>query len=79
MPWLTKQDIPFNVHFGCLNDEQVDWINEKIIDVFPGVNAAELNAMLSFLKQSYACAETNLILVTMKQKNTYKHQIWGNQ
>ena len=37
-PWLKKQDLPFGFYFGALNDDQLDWIIDKLFHIFPGIN-----------------------------------------
>ena len=41
-PWLTKNDLPFNIPLGELKDDQLDCVVEKLVDNFPGVNQGVL-------------------------------------
>ena len=45
-PELRKHDIPFNVHFGSFNDDQLDEILRKIIHDFPGVDPGIISDVL---------------------------------
>ena len=69
-PELKKGDIPFNVHFGHFNDDQLEWITQKLVQNFPGKDMSVIFNIL--LPEAIIRISRDFLEVTqMKQMNTY--------
>ncbi len=68
-PWLTKRDIPFNVYLGYFDDDQLEWITQKIVQNFSGIDIGVIFNIL--LPEAIIHISRDILDVSYDEANKY--------